>query len=363
MDLVDYSEDVFDKIVDDYNTFSDKLSAESIIFIPISALKGDNVIERSSNMPWYTGYPLLDYLETVNVSGGRNLIDFRLPVQYVNWGGKNFRGYCGTIASGVIRKGEKVRVLPSGRTSEVQRIVTYEGDLEYAHAPMAVTLCLSDEIDVSRGDVIARENNLPAIAGSIEANLVWMDIEPMQMERDYLIKHTTRTVRGSFTEVRYRIDPEDVHRKPAKNLSLNEIGKVKLELKSPLFVDIYSKNRPMGSFVVIDPYTNQTVAAGMISKYKQVSPAKACESVTAKVIRYPADKKEEAKAHYNRLSMQGAHCIYVDDDLLREGLCKGIVAGSERYYQMITDLCNIVVKSGVSVVLSSTIEDKRDSDI
>jgi len=353
MDLVDYSEEAFEKIVGDYNTFSDKLSAESIIFIPISALKGDNVIEHSPNMPWYKGSPLLDYLEKVNVSGGRNLIDFRFPVQYVNWGGKNFRGYCGTIVSGVIRKGERVRVLPSGRTSEVERIVTYEGDLEYAYAPMAVTLCLSDEIDVSRGDVIARENNLPAITGNIEANIVWMDTVPMQMERDYLIKHSTRTVRGSFTEVRYRIDPEDVHRKPADNLSLNEIGKVKLELKSPLFADIYSKNRLMGSFIVIDPYTNQTVAAGMISKYKQVSPDRACESVTAKVIRYPANKKDEAKAHYNRLSMQGAHCIYVDDEMLGEGLCDGIFVCDEEYSKIIEELCDIITKSGVSVVVCS----------
>lgn len=353
MDLVDYSEEVFENIVNDYNTFSDKLSAESIYFIPISALKGDNVIERSTNMPWYQGSTLLDYLENVNVSGGRNLIDFRFPVQYVNWGGNNFRGYCGTISSGVIRKGEKIRVLPSGKTSEVSRIVTYDGDLDYAFAPMAVTLCLKDDIDISRGDLISRVHNLPAIVGSMEANIVWMDTAPMEIGKEYLIKHTTNTVKGKFTEVVYKFDPEDIHRKPAKFLSLNDIGKATIELKSPIFADIYSENKITGSFIVIDPLTNQTAAAGMISKYKQVSPDKACKSVKAKVIRYPGYKKEEAQANYDRLSMQGTHCIYVDDDVLLESLCRGISVNSKKYSDIIEDLCNIVTKSGVSVVLCS----------
>lgn len=353
MDLVNYSEEVFERIVDEYSTFTDKLSAESIYFIPISALKGDNVIERSKNMPWYEGSTLLDYLENVNVAGGRNLIDFRFPVQYVNWAGSDFRGYCGTIASGIIRKGEKVRVLPSGKTSEISRIVTYDGDLDYAFAPMAVTLCLKDDIDISHGDIIARINNLPAVVGTMEANLVWMDSEPMKMGKDYLIKHTTKTVKGSFTELLYKFDPEDIHRKQADVLNLNDIGKVKIELKSPIFADVYSNNRITGSFIVIDPHTNQTAAAGMLSKYKQVSPDKACETVKAKVIKYSAEKKDEAKANYDRLSMQGMHCIYVDDELLIEGLCKEVPVGSEKYSSIVEDLCSIVTRSGVSVILCS----------
>lgn len=353
MDLVDYSEEVFENIVDEYNEVSDKLSAESVYFIPISALKGDNVIERSDNMPWYQGSTLLDYLENVNVSGGRNLNDFRFPVQYVNWGGDDFRGYCGTISSGVIHKGEKIRVLPSGKTSEISRIVTYDGDLDYAFAPMAVTLCLKDDIDISRGDLIAKKDDLPAITGSMEANVVWMDNTPMEIGKDYLIKHTTKTVKGEFTGVKYKFDPEDITRKQTKFLSLNDIGKVNIELKSPIFADIYSENKITGSFIVIDPHTNQTAAAGMISKYKQVSPDKACKSVKAKVIRYPGDKKEEAKANYDRLSMQGTHCIYVDDDLLLETLCEGIPVESKKYSSTIDDLCKIVTKSGVSVVLCS----------
>ncbi len=353
MDLVDYSEEVFEDIVNQYNTFSDKLSAESIYFIPISALKGDNVIERSENMSWFKGSTLLDYLENVNVSGGRNLIDFRFPVQYVNWAGNDFRGYCGTISSGVVRKGDEVRVIPSGKTSKISRIVTYEGDPDYAFAPMAVTLCLEDDIDISRGDVIARVNNLPGIAGNIEANIVWMDNEPMEIGKDYLVKHTTNTVKGNITEVRYKFDPEKIHRKPATSLQLNEIGKVNLELKSPIYADQYSKNRITGSFILIDPHTNQTAAAGMISKYKQVSPDKACRSVKAKVIAYPFDKIQDARANYDRLSMQGTHCIYVDDDMLKNNLLRDVPAGSERYCEMIKELCNIVTDSGVSVVLCS----------
>lgn len=359
MDLVDYSQEVFDQIVEEYKTFSDRLSVESISFIPISALKGDNVIERSPNMPWYQGSPLLDYLENVNVAGGRNLIDFRFPVQYVNWSGDNFRGYCGTISSGVIRKGERVIVLPSGKTSEISRIVTYDGDLDYAFAPMAVTLCLKDDIDISRGDFIARKNNLPAITANIEANVVWMDTEPMHKDRDYLIKHTTRTVKGSFSEVRYKFDLEKIHRQPAGYLGVNDIGKVKMELKKPIFADIYSNNRLTGSFIVIDPLSNQTVAAGMISKYKQASPDKACESATARVIRYPADKKQIAKADYDRLSMQGTHCIYVDDATLKDGLCKGLAVNDAEYARIIDDLCDIVTKSGVSVVLCTENEHEQ----
>ncbi|WP_440952442.1 sulfate adenylyltransferase subunit CysN [Methanococcoides sp. FTZ1] len=354
MDLVDYSEEVFENIVSEFNAFADKLSDESIYFIPISALKGDNVIERSDNMPWYKGSTLLDYLENVNVTGGRNLTDFRFPVQYVNWGGgDDFRGYCGTIASGVIRKGDEVRVLPSGKTSKVSRIVTYDGDLDHAFAPMAVTLCLEDDIDISRGDIIAMADDLPVITGSLEANIVWMDSDPMDIGKDYLIKHTTATVKGSFSEVLHEFDPEDISMKPSEFLSMNEIGKVKVELKSPIFADAYSENRITGSFIVIDPHTNQTAAAGMITKYKQVSPDKACKAVKARVIRYAGDKKEEAKSNYDRLSMQGTHCIYVDDDLLKETVCKGIPVDSEQYSDTIEGLCEIVTRSGVSVVVCS----------
>ncbi|SFM19322.1 sulfate adenylyltransferase subunit CysN [Methanolobus profundi] len=354
MDLVDYSEEVFENIVSEFNSFADKLSEESIYYIPISALKGDNVIDRSENMLWYKGSTLLDYLENVNVSGGRNLADLRFPVQYVNWGGgDDFRGYCGTIASGVVHKGDKVRVLPSGKTSTVSRIVTYDGDLDYAFAPMAVTICLEDDIDISRGDTIAKVDDLPVIAGSLEANVVWMDSAPMELGKDYLIKHTTSTVKGNFEEVMHEFDPDDISMKSSESLALNGIGKVKVELKSPIFADIYSENRATGSFIVIDPHTNQTAAAGMITRCKQVSPDKACRSVKPRVITYPGDKKQEAKASYDRLSMHGTHCIYVDDDLLQETICKGVSVDSDQYSEGIAGLCEIATRSGVSVVVCS----------
>ncbi|KXS41722.1 MAG: sulfate adenylyltransferase, large subunit [Methanolobus sp. T82-4] len=353
MDLVDYSEEVFEDIVNDFNSFADKLSEESIYYIPISALKGDNVIERSENMPWYKGSTLLDYLENVNVSGGRNLNDFRFPIQYVNWGGDDFRGYCGTVASGVVHKGHKVRVLPSGKTSQISRIVTYDGDLDYAFAPMAVTLCLEDDIDISRGDMIARADDLPAISGSLEANVVWMDSEPMHIGKDYLIKHTTSTVKGNFEKVLHEFDPDDISMKDSDFLNLNEIGRVRLELKKPIFADIYSENRNTGSFIVIDPLTNRTAAAGMITIYSQVSPDKACKDVTAKVIRYPGDKRQEAQERYDHLSMHGTHCIYVDDGLLQETICMNIPADSEQYAEAIEGLCKIVTRSGVNVVVCS----------
>ncbi|MHC1626346.1 MAG: sulfate adenylyltransferase subunit CysN [Methanoculleaceae archaeon] len=357
MDLVDYSEEVFDEIVADYTTFSDKLSAESIYFIPISALHGDNVIDRSPNMPWYQGSPLLDYLETVTVAGGRNLIDFRFPVQYVNWGGGGFRGYCGTIASGVIRRGERVRVLPSGRTTTVSRIVTYDGDRDYAFAPMAVTLCLTDDIDISRGDLIARENNYPTIAGTLEANLVWMDSETLRIGRDYLIKQTTRTVRGIFNEVRYIFDPDTLHRTPAGSLHTNEIGKVRIELKNPIYADHYSRNRVTGSFIVIDPVTHQTAAAGMITALKQVSPDRSCAAVHADVYAYPAGERVTAQTRYDQLCMQGAHCIYVDDEILRQGLCRGLSIDDPEYARRLEEMIDIVQKSGVSVVVCTACRD------
>lgn len=201
--------------------------------------------------------------------------------------------------------------------------------------------------------MIAKVDDLPAIAGSLEANIVWMDNTPMEIGKDYLIKHTTSTVKGNFEEVLHEFDPDDISMRSSEFLKLNEIGKLRVELKSPIFADIYSENRATGSFIVIDPHTNQTAAAGMITRYNKVSPDKACKAVTAKVIRYAGDKKEEAKARYDRLSMHGTHCIYVDDDLLLETLCKGLPVDSEQYSETIEDLCKIVTRSGVSVVVCS----------
>ncbi len=266
MDLVDWSEDRFEELRSQYEAFAQKLDLGDLRFIPVSALLGDNVVARSENMPWYEGETLLTHLESVYVAGDRNLIDLRLPVQYVNRPHRAFRGFCGTIASGVVRRGDEITVLPSGRTSTVERIVSYDGDLDYAFAPQSVTLCLSDEIDVSRGDMFVHPGNQPRVEREFEAMLVWMDEEPMRPGAPYLIRHTSAEVKGSVEELRYRVEPENLHREPADSLALNEIGRVRVQLFSPLMLDPYARNRATGAFVMIDPLTHRTVGAGMIER-------------------------------------------------------------------------------------------------
>ena len=214
MDLVDFSEERFDEICDDYRSFAARLDLPDLHFIPISALDGDNVVDRSEQMPWYNGSTLMNFLETVYIGSDRNLQDFRLPVQYVNRPNLDFRGFCGTIASGIIRPGDEVMVLPVARTSKVKEIVTFDGNLEEAFAPLSVTLTLEDEIDASRGDMIVRPGNLPRSRDQIDAMLVWMNAEPMVPGKTYLFKHTTQTLPGTIDTLRYRVDVNTLHRSP-----------------------------------------------------------------------------------------------------------------------------------------------------
>jgi bifunctional enzyme CysN/CysC len=264
MDLVDYREEVFEKFRADYQEFAARLSLPDLHFIPISALKSDNVVTLSERMPWYQGTPLMSLLETVYIGSDRNLEDFRFPVQYVNRPNLDFRGFCGTVASGIIRQGDEIMALPSRKTSRVRQIVTHEGNVEEAFAPQSVTLTLEDEIDVSRGDMIVRPGNLPKVDHRVEAMLVWMHEEPMVPGKQYLIKQTTRTAPGVINTLRYRIDVNTLHRQDAPVLKLNEIGRCQLTLTQPLCFDAYRRNRSTGAFVVIDRITNSTVAAGMI---------------------------------------------------------------------------------------------------
>jgi len=264
MDLVGYSEAAFEQICAEYREFSAKLKCRDLSFIPISALHGDNVVLRSSNMPWYDGAPLLSHLETVHIASDLNLIDLRFPVQYVLRPHGGFRGYCGTVASGVVRLGDEVVVLPSGRTTRISRILIGDSETDHAFPPQSVTLCVDDDIDIGRGDMLAHPANLPWIAHDLEALIIWMDQEPFQPGRQYIVKHTTQSVRGQFTEVKYRIDPDTLHRQPAEMLRLNEIGRVSASLFRPIFCDEYERNRQTGCFIVIDPRTNFTVGAGLI---------------------------------------------------------------------------------------------------
>ena len=264
MDLVDYSEDVYNDIVKDYREFSQKLDIHDISFIPVSALDGDNVTSRSENMPWYDGHTLLHMLENVHVDADKNFVDFRFPVQMVQRPDLNFRGFSGTITSGTIKVGEEIAALPSGKTSTIKSIVTYDGEQESAFAGQAVTLTLADEIDISRGDMIVRKNNLPQVGNRFDANLCWMDEEPMDPRGHYILKHTTQKVKAFITGINYKIDVNTLHREDAESFDLNEIGRVSIKTSQPLFFDNYRTNHGTGSFILIDPVTNRTVGAGMI---------------------------------------------------------------------------------------------------
>jgi len=264
MDLVGYSQEVFERIVKDYTDFAARLELNDVRFLPMAALRGDNVVNKSEHMPWYTGSPLIYLLEHAYIASDANLIDFRFPVQYVNRPNPDFRGFCGTVASGIVRPGDEVMVFPSRKTSRVKAIHTFEGEVEQAMPPLAVTLTLEDEIDVSRGDMLVHPNNIPLIATHFEAMLVWMAEEPMQPGRQYFLKQTTTMTPGVITDVRYRINVNTLHREDATQLALNEIGRCVFALEKLIACDPYRKNRTSGAFVVIDRLTNNTVGAGMI---------------------------------------------------------------------------------------------------
>ncbi|MFH0985300.1 MAG: sulfate adenylyltransferase subunit CysN [Candidatus Omnitrophota bacterium] len=264
MDLTGYSEAVFGGIVRDFENFAEKLQVPDILYVPISALKGDNVVTKSDPMSWYEGPSLLKHLEGVHVLSDRNLIDLRFPIQYVIRHGSDFRGYAGRLSSGVIRKGDEVMVLPSQRRTRVRSIMGYEGELACAFSPQSVQVTLEDEIDITRGDMLVHSANLPQVRREIEAILVWMDEAALESGKVYWIKHTTQLVKCSVTRTRFRIDPNTLSRQDATALELNEIGRVTIQTFRSIFCDEYTKNRQTGSFILIDPVTHATAACGMI---------------------------------------------------------------------------------------------------
>ncbi len=264
MDLVGFRQEVFDQIRQDYRDFAARLDLPDVHFIPISALQGDNVVDASAQMPWYQGSTLMSFLENVYIGSDRNLEDFRLPVQFVNRPNLDFRGFCGTVASGIVRQGDEVMALPSRKTSRVKSIVTFDGELAEAFTPQAVTLTLEDEIDVSRGDMLVRPGNVPRLEPRFDAMIVWMAEEPMMVGKPYLFKHTTKQVTGAISALRYQVDVNTLHRREADCLQLNEIGRCAIALSQPVAYDSYRRNRATGALIVIDRITNRTVGAGMI---------------------------------------------------------------------------------------------------
>lgn len=289
MDIVDYSQEKFESIKKDYLEFAAKLNLKDIRFVPISALDGDNVVSLSENTPWYTDKPLMTILETVEIARDANLTDFRLPVQYVNRPNLDFRGFCGTIASGLIRPGDEVIALPSRKTSKVQDIVTYDGNLEEAGPGQAVTLTLEDEIDISRGDMICRADNVPPTSNRFEATIVWMAEEAMTPGRQYYIKHCGTLASASVNKLMYRTDVNSLERhSDSDQLQLNEIGYCQVTLNQPLSFDAYTRNPGTGAFILIDRLTNVTIGAGMIEK-----PIEETESIS-----YDPISEDERSARY-----------------------------------------------------------------
>lgn len=267
MDLVDYSQETYRKIKDEYRAFAEDLEFKDIRFVPLSALKGDNVVNESLNMEWYPGATLMRLLNSVDVhSSSDEFPEFRMPVQYVNRPNLNFRGFAGTVAAGEIRVGDKVASMPSGKESKIKSIITFDGELEVASKGMAITLTLEDEIDCSRGDMLVRPNQKPHMSSTFAADVVWMDEQAMEVDRDYYVKLGTHQTVGHATGIEYRVDVNTLARSEAAKLELNEIGRVKFDLDTDVCFDLYSDNRETGAFILIDKLTNNTVAAGMIAE-------------------------------------------------------------------------------------------------
>ena len=322
MDLVDFSEERFNEIVAEYKQFAAPLNIPDLKCIPLSALDGDNVVEKSTRTPWYAGEALLDFLETVHIASDHNFESFRYPVQYVLRPNLDFRGFCGKVASGVVRKGDEVMALPSGKTSKVKGIHTYEGELDCAFPPQCVTLTLEDEIDISRGDMLVLPANQPCMDRNLEAMLVWMDEEKMDASKQFFIKHTTNTTRARINAIRYKVDvntmdelsvangklaPEDT------NLQLNQIGRVVITTAKPLFFDAYKENKSCGSFILIDPITNNTCAVGMILnpvEAKDMEPAEPLATLDLPALGIDASHYEAIETACNELARQGVYITY-----------------------------------------------------
>jgi sulfate adenylyltransferase large subunit len=357
MDLVGYSEDVFESICSDFRAFAAQLQTPDLYFIPVSALHGDNIVAKSDRMPWFEGASLLHHLETVHIASDRNLSEMRFPVQLVLRPNQQFRGYSGQIASGVLKPGDPVMVLPSGRTSRVRSIVTYDGDLPRAFAPMSVTVCLEDEIDVSRGNMLVPPSHPPHVTRCIDARLVWMGDQPLDLRRQYIIRHTTQLVKAQVRQIRYRVNVNTLERHPATELKLNEIGAVVIDTHSPLFVDHYGRNRATGCFILVDPISNATVAAGMITgRDPRVADARAGkESDAEQADRIAASEREARIGHPPVLIWLngGANlACAVERELFRRGYLTHVIA-AQTDGSVLLELARNSVASGLVTICSA----------
>jgi bifunctional enzyme CysN/CysC len=372
MDLVGYARDVFDTILADYRDFAGRIGLTDITAIPLSALKGDNMLERSAQTPWYDGPTLMGYLESVEVEDDLRDKPFRFPVQWVNRPNQDFRGFAGTIAGGVIRKGDAVRVLPSGRQTQVARIVTHDGDRDIAVAGQSVTLTLGDEVDVSRGDVLAAAASPASVADQFQATIIWMHDEPMLPGRPYVIKIGTRTVTGSITEPRYKVNVNTLEHLAAKQLELNEIGVCNISLDRPVAFDSYAENREMGGFILIDKLSNDTVGAGLLNfalrraeniHWQALDVNKqaraALKGQRACVLWFTglsgAGKSTVANLVEKRLHALGRHTYTLDGDNVRHGLNKDLGftdADRVENIRRVAEVSRLMIDAGLIVLVS-----------
>jgi bifunctional enzyme CysN/CysC len=381
MDLVDYKEEVFDRICEDYKSFITRLNIPDVHFIPMSALNGDNVVNTSKNMPWYKGQPILELLETIHVSSDRNFIDMRFPVQYVLRPEHNFRGFSARVASGIIRKGDELMVLPSRKKSKVTNIVTYDGDLEYAFPPQSVTLTLEDEIDISRGDMLVHPNNQPRIERHFEAMLVWMDEKDMNPNTNFIIKQTTNLTKARIDKIHYKINVNTMHRSETDHFKLNEIGRVVVTASKTLFFDSYERNRETGSFILIDPVTHNTSAVGMIidrvssedmpnrisdTDRKKIAKGESLVSLKEREAKYQqkgqtiwitglhgSGKTDVAYLLEKRLFDLGHVTVLLDGENTRSGLSKELdhsSADRAEHLRRVAEVCHLLNDQGIMTV-------------
>ena len=389
MDLVDYSKEVYDKIVEDYKTFVTSLGIPDINFIPLSALKGDNVVDLSERMPWYHGTSMLEFLETVHVTSDKSFEDLRYPVQYVIRPDLKYRGFAGRMASGILRKGDEVMVLPSRQKAFVKSIDTYNGELAYAFPPQSVTVALDREIDVSRGEMLVPPNNIPRVERHFEAMLVWMDEKPMDPYTQFYIKQTTNNTKARIDKVRFKIDVNTLEKSEADHFELNEIGRVVMTTVKPLFFDPYKKNHNTGSFVLIDPITHNTVAVGMIldkvsgDHYSRLTVHDSQKIVKGESLisekerqkRYNqkgstlwitglhgSGKNELAYSLEKRLFDMGATVVLLDGKSVRSGLSRELdfsPADRAEHLRRVAHICKLLNDQGVITICSFVSPDEN----
>ncbi|MEA3392211.1 MAG: sulfate adenylyltransferase subunit CysN [Candidatus Marinimicrobia bacterium] len=398
MDLVDYKEEVFNNICEKYKTFITRLNIPDVHFIPMSALRGDNVVNRSENMPWYKGEPILELLETIHVSSDRNFVDLRYPVQYVLRPEHHFRGFSAKVASGIIRKGDEVMILPSRKTSKVKKIVSYDGDQDYAFPPESVTVTLKDEIDISRGDMLVHINNQPRMERHFEAMLVWMDEKKMNPNTNFIIKQTTNLTKARIDTIRYKINVNTMHRSETDHFKLNEIGRVVITTNKTLFFDAYERNHETGSFILIDPVTHNTSAVGMIidrvssedlpnrmsdSDRKKIDKGESLVSTKERTKKYQqkgqtiwitglhgSGKTDVAYMLEKRLFDLGHITVLLDGEKVRAGLSKELDYSSvdrAEHLRRVAEVCRLLNEQGIITICTfiSPLKDTREqiSDI